>query len=123
VRPRLQRRLLRRPRGRPKTAGVTNPPVACTLRPGEFQDRAEAWRALIDGWLIERERIPGGLRLVFDNRPGVAEAAGELLRLEAECCPWMHSQLEDDDQRLLMELRADQPEAAEALVSLFGSET
>ena len=102
---------------------MTNPPVACTLRPGEFHDRAEAWRALIDGWLIERERIPGGLRLVFDNRPVVAEAAGELLRLEAECCPWMHSQLQDDDQRLLMELRADQPEAAEALVSLFGSET
>ena len=53
----------------------------------------------------------------------MAEAAGELLRLEAECCPWMPSQLQDDDQRLLMELRADQPEAAEALVSLFGTET
>ena len=59
---------------------------------------------MIDGWLIERERIPGGLRLVFENRPGVAEAAGELLRLEAECCPWMHSQLQDHGQRLLMEL-------------------
>ena len=102
---------------------MTNPPVACTLRPGELQNRAEAWRALIDGWLIERERIPGGLRLVFENRPGVAEAAGELLRLEAECCPWMHSQLRDDDQRLLMELRTERPEAAQALVSLFGSET
>jgi hypothetical protein len=104
---------------------MTYPPIACTLRPGEFQDRAEAWRALIDGWLIERERIPGGLRLIFEKRPGVAVAAQELLRLEAECCPWMHSQLRDDDQRflMLMELRADQPEAAEALVSLFGSET
>jgi hypothetical protein len=53
----------------------------------------------------------------------VAEAAGELLRLEAEFCPRMHRHLRDDDQRLLMELTADQPEAAEALLSLFGSET
>lgn len=102
---------------------MTNPPVACTLRSGEFQNRAEAWRALIEGWLIEHERIPGGLRLVFDNRPGVAEAAGELLRLEAECCPWMHSHLRDDDQRLLMELKTDNAEAVGALVSLFGSQT
>jgi hypothetical protein len=35
----------------------------------------------------------------------------------------MHSQLRGDDQRLLMELRADHSEAAEALVSLFGSGT
>jgi hypothetical protein len=102
---------------------MTDLPIACTLRPAQFENRAEAWRDLIEGWLIERERIPGGLRLVFDKSPGVAEAAGELLRLEAECCPWMHSQLRDDDQRLLMELRADHPEAAEALVSLFGSGT
>ena len=101
---------------------MTDLPIACTLRPAEFENRAEAWRALIDGWLIEREPIPGGLRLVFEKRAGVAEAAGELLRLEVECCPWLHSQLRDDDQRLLMELSADQPEAAHALVSLFGDE-
>jgi hypothetical protein len=35
----------------------------------------------------------------------------------------MYSQLRDDDQHLLMELRANQAEAAEALVSLFLSET
>jgi hypothetical protein len=97
-------------------------PIACTLRPAEFENRAEAWRALIEGWLIERQRIAGGLRLVFERSPGVAEAAGELLSLEAECCPWLHSQLIDDDQRLLMDLRADQPEAAGAIVALFGDE-
>jgi hypothetical protein len=42
---------------------------------------------LIDGWLIERERISGGLRLVFDNRPGLAEAAGELLRWRRSAVP------------------------------------
>jgi hypothetical protein len=96
--------------------------IACTLRAAEFENRADAWRALIAGWLIERERIGGGLRLVFEKSPGVAEAAGELLRLEAACCPWLHSRLRDDDQRLLMDLRAHQPEAAEAIVVLFGDE-
>lgn len=119
--PRLYGRVLRGERA--TTARMTDLPIACTLRPAEFENRADAWRALIEGWLIMRERIPGGLRLVFDKSPGAAEAAGELLRLEAECCPWMHSKLRGDNQRLLMELRADHPEAAEALVSIFGSGT
>ena len=97
-------------------------PVACTLRPAEFEDRSGAWRALMEGWLIERQRIAGGLRLVFEKSPGVAEAASQLLRLEAECCAWLRSQVRDDDQRLLMDLTAGRPEGAEAIVVLFEDE-
>jgi len=95
-------------------------PIACTLRPAEFENRGEAWRVLIEGWLIERQGVAGGVRLVFERSPGVPEAAAELLRLEAECCPWMLSRLRDDGQRLLMDLSADRPEAAAAIVALFG---
>ncbi|HEY6425450.1 MAG TPA: hypothetical protein VIY28_19845, partial [Pseudonocardiaceae bacterium] len=64
----------------------STPPVACTLRPGEFQNRREAWQALSDGWLLAREPISNGIRLIFAKAPGVAETAGELLRLEP--LPW-----------------------------------
>jgi hypothetical protein len=45
---------------------MTDHPIASTLRPAELENRADAWRALIEGWLIVRESIPGGLRLVLD---------------------------------------------------------
>jgi hypothetical protein len=92
------------------------------LRPAEFENRVDAWQALSDGWLLGREAISGGIRLIFVRAPGVAEAAGDLLRLEAECCPWMQSQLRADGQRLLMDLTGGDPEAAQAVVALFGSE-
>jgi hypothetical protein len=92
------------------------------LRPAEFENRVDAWQALSDGWLLGREAISGGIRLIFVRAPGVAEAARDLLRLEAECCPWMQSQLRADGQRLLMDLTGDDPEAAQAVVALFGPE-
>jgi hypothetical protein len=98
---------------------VSDLPLACRLGPAELERRAEGWRALIDGWLIDRDAIPGGVRLMFEGRAGVADAIEELLRLEAECCPWMQGRLRHDDQRLLVELTADDPEAAGALVDLF----
>ena len=99
---------------------MSTPPIACTLKPGDFQNRLDAWQALSDGWLMGREPIFAGIRLIFAKAPGVAEAAAELLRLEAGCCPWMQSQLRPDGQRLLMDLTGNDPEAAKAVVALFG---
>lgn len=95
-------------------------PIACTLSPEAFADRSDAWRALIDGWLVGRERIPSGLRLDFYDAIGVAGAADELLRLEAECCPWMHARVVRGASVLSIELTADDPDAAEGLRSAFG---
>jgi hypothetical protein len=100
----------------------STPPIACTLRSGEFQDRLDAWRELIDGWLVAREPISAGIRMVFARAPGVAEAASGLLQLEAECCPWMHSELRDDGRSLLMDLTGNSPQAADAVILLFGAQ-
>ena len=99
---------------------VSTPPIACTLKPGDFQNRLDAWQALGAGWLLDREPMSAGIRLIFAQAPGVAEAAAELLRLEAECCPWMQSHLRPDGQRLLLDLTGNDPEAARAVVALFG---
>jgi hypothetical protein len=73
----------------------------------------------MDGWLLDREPLPGGVRLVFARAPGVAAAAEELLDLESECCAWMHGRLRGDGRRLLMDLTGDGPEATAAVVRLF----
>lgn len=100
---------------------MDEPLIACTLSPGAFADRSAAWRALMDGWLVGRDRIQGGLRLDFRDAPGVAEAAGELLRLEADCCPWMQGRIAREGPVLSMELTADDPDAAEGLRAAFGA--
>jgi hypothetical protein len=105
----------------PYPAIVSTPPVACTLRPRDFMNRLDAWQALSDGWLLAREPIPSGIRLIFARAPGVAESLEELVRLEAECCPWMHSQLQADDQRLVIDLTGGDPEAVKAVATLFGA--
>ncbi len=63
-------------------------PIACTLSPSELEDRGAAWRKLLGSGLIERARVPGGLRLVAG--PGAQAALMELIELERECCAWIH---------------------------------
>jgi hypothetical protein len=100
---------------------MDEPVIACTLSPAAFADRADAWRALIDGWLVGRDRIPGGLRLDFRDAPGVAQAAAELLRLESECCPWMQARVAARGSVLSMELTAAGMDAANGLRAAFGA--
>jgi hypothetical protein len=63
-------------------------PIACTLSPSELEDRGAAWRKLLGSGLIERVRVPGGLRLAA--APGAEAALMELIDLERECCAWIH---------------------------------
>ena len=59
----------------------------CTLTPTELQDRGAAWRKLIGSGLVQRERVPGGIRLIAE--PGAADALTRLVDLERECCEWI----------------------------------
>jgi hypothetical protein len=53
-----------------------------------MQDRQGAWRKLLGSGLVERVRVPEGIRLRAD--PGAAKALMELIDLERECCGWIH---------------------------------
>lgn len=73
---------------------ITRPrmPIACSLTAAELTDRQTAWRKLLDGSLLTRDRIAGGLRLSF--HPGSALALRDLVELERECCPWILFEVE-----------------------------
>jgi hypothetical protein len=50
------------------------PPIACTLSAAELKDREGAWRKLMSSGLVQRDRVPGSIRLRirFDVTDGSA---------------------------------------------------
>lgn len=59
----------------------------CTLTRAELKDRGKAWQKLWASGLLERDRVPGGLRL--RAQPGAADALMDLIELERDCCAWI----------------------------------
>jgi len=70
------------------------PPIACTLSAADLKDREGAWRKLLGSGLVQREAVPGGIRL--SAAPGAAAALIELIDLERECCAWIHFEVSGD---------------------------
>lgn len=68
-------------------------PIACTLTAADLRDRQAAWLKLAP-FGTSTSDIPGGIRLDFQAAPGVYDSLATLVRLEGECCPWMHFFLE-----------------------------
>lgn len=59
-------------------------PIACTLTAEEMKDRVAAWNKLLTSGLVERERVPGGIRLTAEV--GASAALMQLVALERDCC-------------------------------------
>ncbi len=64
-----------------------SPPIVCMLSSDDLRDRAGAWVKLMASGLVQRDAVPGGIRL--SAAPGAA-ALLELIELERECCAWIH---------------------------------
>jgi hypothetical protein len=69
------------------------PPIACTLSAADLEDRDGAWRKLMSSGLVERDVVPGGIRL--RPAPGAADALIDLINLERECCAWIRFEVSD----------------------------
>src|ERR1700692_4715583 len=67
--------------------------IACTLSAADLKDREGAWKKLMRSGLVQREIVPGGLRLTA--APGAAAALIELIDLERECCAWIDFDIAD----------------------------
>ena len=73
---------------------MTEPrPIVCTLTASDLKDRGKAWEKVLRSGLVERERVPSGIRL--SAAPGAAAALIELIDLERECCAWINYDVRD----------------------------
>jgi hypothetical protein len=87
-------------------------PIVCTLTASDLKDRGAAWEKLLGSGLVERDRVPGGIRLTA--APGAATSLIQLIDLERECCAWIDFEVDGAAVTLTAER-----EGEAVLVSMF----
>jgi hypothetical protein len=98
---------------------ATEPPIACSLGPDQLSGRADAWRRLAGRALIEGERRELTAVQRYRRQAGVQTELGELVRLEAECCPFLAFELAEKGDELVLTVTG--PADAAAVIDLFSS--
>src|ERR1700687_5198000 len=63
-------------------------PRVCTLTEADFRDRDAAGHNP-KPFIRAPAAVPGGLTFSLARVTGLQDSLAELVRLEAECCPWM----------------------------------
>ena len=93
------------------------PPIACTLAPGDYQERL-AWISR-----LAREALRGSerrdLALELRYAPEAAARVREMVRREQACCAFLTFDLRENPEEITLAVRAPE-EAREALDTLFG---
>jgi hypothetical protein len=100
------------------TDSTSAPVLACSLTGTAAAERAQRWRSLLDGDLLDTRPIAGGRRLAFRAGPGVAAELDELLAAERECCPFLTLTVARNGERVVLDVVAP-PEAAAIVETMF----
>jgi hypothetical protein len=82
-----------------------DPPIACTLAPGQYADRMEQLAALA---VRSRERLADGERLTFVDTPDTERQLRAVIAAESSCCPFLTMQLGRDRHGLVLEITGPQ---------------
>jgi hypothetical protein len=93
--------------------------MACSLDAGQIEGREKRWRRVAEGALITYGRSGDAARQRYRFSLEVERELKELIRLEAECCPFLDFQLHREADELVLEVKG--PREAEPLVELFAS--
>jgi hypothetical protein len=93
------------------------PTLACSLSPDERAERGRELRELARRALARRERREGSVVLTYRAAPEVETALRDVIRREAECCPFLDFALAPGDGEL--SLRVSAPAGAEAMLDLI----
>ena len=93
------------------------PTPACSLSPDERAERGRELRELARRALARRDREEGAVVLTYRAAPEVEGALRDLIRREAECCPFLDFELAPVDGELA--LRVSAPAGGEAMLDLI----
>lgn len=90
-------------------------PIACTLAPGAYQDRAGELAALATRALRSREHTPDGERLTFTDSPDTERELRAVIAAEAGCCAFLRIDLQRADDGLVLDIAG--PQAARPIIA------
>jgi hypothetical protein len=98
----------------PALAQPAAPPIACSLSPGEMQQRGREIEALAREALVDGERGERSVRLRYRRSDAVQAALLDLVRRESACCPFLSFAVREDETLLTLDISGP-PEAAAVL--------
>ncbi len=81
-------------------------PIACTLTGTDLKTQRERWIRVCDKAGTDRIETEDGVRVVFANRPGVADELRALVAVENECCSWARWTVSLEGDAVLMDAGA-----------------
>jgi hypothetical protein len=94
-------------------------PIACSLSPDAYADRASEIADLARRALLARSPLPGGgARLRFAAGPGVEAELDAIVAAEARCCPFLRLELRHAAGALELDVTGP-PEAEPLIAELF----
>ena len=97
-----------------------NPPIVCTLQPGELNARASELLPGVVGLATNRTRIEHGLRFEFTPADDTLRAIATMIIAERRCCRFLRFQLAVEPNEGPMTLDLIGPEGApEFLEAMF----
>lgn len=96
----------------------SDPPVACTLPPGDVTDRLADWQAVLEHVRARTRLVDGSLRVELDEQIALDELT-RLVAAEQRCCEFFAFSITIDARGIALEVRAPDG-ATEIVASLFG---
>jgi hypothetical protein len=103
---------------------VTDPPIACTLTPGELRAGAADLLPGLAASADRRSMLPRGIRLEFAPRAATLRRIGEVIARERRCCRFLSFRLDTRTATGEIALDITGPEGTpDFLVALLGEST
>jgi len=84
--------------------------------------RRREWKDLLTANLVDREVIPGGVRLRFQPSTGTIAEVNRLIELERDCCSWIDWSI-TGGRLVEVEATAGNRQGADLLAEWFGLST
>jgi hypothetical protein len=83
-------------------------PIACTLSPGQYQDRTGELATLAARALRSREPTADGERLTFTDSADTERELRAVIAAEASCCAFLRMDLQRAEHGLVLEIAGPQ---------------
>ena len=93
-------------------------PIACTLTPGQYQDRTGELATLAARALRSREPTPNGERLIFAGGEDTERELREVVAAESSCCSFLRMELQRADEGVVLDV-AGPVDARPIIAELF----